>query len=189
MGEQAIKEFQEVLAMNPSNIAAIDGIGSIFYNMAGTPFTRSRYEESKSYDMKHIALRPQDPEPYRAIGVIDWTLAYRSQLDVRDQWRLAHPGKQLKDDEPMPDDVRAAYIKANSQLIDEGIAMLRKAIELRPDYDDAISYLNLLLRRKADEAATGAERTSLLQQADDLMLKANEIKQKKMEAAANPKGM
>ena len=58
----------------------------------------------------------------------------------------------------MPADVRDAYIKENGQLIDEGIDDLKKALELRPDYDDAMAYLNLLLRRKADEAATPDER-------------------------------
>jgi hypothetical protein len=57
-------------------------------------------------------------------------------------------------------------------------------LELRPDYDDAMAYLNLLLRRKADEAASPDERASLLKQADDLVDKAKEIKQKKMEAPA-----
>ena len=47
-----------------------------------------------------------------------------------------------------------------------------------------MAYLNLLLRRKADEAATPDERASLLKQADDLVEKAKEIKQKKMEAPA-----
>ena len=71
-------------------------------------------------------------------------------------------------------------------MIDEGIDDLQKAIELRPDYDDAMAYLNLLLRRKADEAATPDERASLLKQADDLVEKAKEIKQKKMETPAKP---
>ena len=84
----------------------------------------------------------------------------------------------------MPPDVRDEYTKENGQLIDEGIDKLRKALELRPDYDDAMAYLNLLLRRKADEAATPDERASLLKQADDLVDKAKEIKQKKMEAPA-----
>ena len=184
MGEQAVKEFQDVLTVDPNNISAIDGIGSILYNMAGTPFTPSRFEESKTYHMKHIALKPEDPDPYYWVGVIDWTLAYRSDLEKRGNWRLAHPGKPLKDDEPMPSDVRADYLKENGQLIDEGIANLHKAIELRPDYDDAMAYLNLLLRRKADEAATPDERASLLQQADELIDKAKEIKQKKMETPA-----
>jgi tetratricopeptide (TPR) repeat protein len=186
MGQQAVKEFQDVLSADANNISAIDGIGSILFNMAGTPYTRERFEESKTYHMKHIALKPEDPEPYYWIGVIDWTLTYRSNLETRGAWRLSHPGKALKDDDAMPPDVRGDYIKQNSQLIDEGINNLKKAIELRPDYDDAMAYLNLLLRRKADEAATPDERASLLKQADDLVEKAKEIKQKKMETPAKP---
>jgi tetratricopeptide (TPR) repeat protein len=186
MGQAAVKEFQDVLSADDKNISAIDGIGSILFNMAGTPYTRERFEESKKYHMKHIALKPEDPEPYYWIGVIDWTLTYRSNLETRGTWRLAHPGKPLKDEDPMPPDVRGSYIKDNGQLIDEGIDNLKKALELRPDYDDAMAYLNLLLRRKADEAATPDERASLLKQADDLVEKAKEIKQKKMEAPAKP---
>ena len=184
MGEAAVKEFQDVLSANPNDLSAIDGIGSILYNMAGTPYTRSRFEESKTYHMKHIALKPEDPEPYYWIGVIDWTLSYRSNLELRGKWRLDHPGKALKDDDAMPADVRDAYAKENGQLVDEGITNLQKAIQLRPDYDDAMAYLNLLLRRKADEAAAPTERADLLKQADDLVEKAKEIKQKKMETPA-----
>jgi len=185
MGQAAVKEFQDVLSADPNNISAIDGIGSILYNMAGTPYKREMFEESKTYHMKHIALKPEDPEPYYWIGVIDWTLTYRSNLEMRGKWRLAHlTAKTLKDDEPMPPDVRADYSKENSPLIEEGITNLKKALELRPDYDDAMAYLNLLLRRKADESATPDERASLLKEADQLVDKAKEIKQKKMEAPA-----
>jgi tetratricopeptide (TPR) repeat protein len=184
MGQAAVKEFQEVLSENGSDISAIDGIGSILYNMAGTPYKREMFEESKTYHVKHITLKPEDPEPYYWVGVIDWTLTYRANLEMRGKWRIDHPGKPLKDEDPMPPDVRGDYVKDNGQLIDEGITDLRKALELRPDYDDAMAYLNLLLRRKADEAATPDERASLLKQADDLVDKAKEIKQKKMEAPA-----
>jgi tetratricopeptide (TPR) repeat protein len=184
MGQAAVKEFQDVLSVDPNNISAIDGIGSILYNMAGTPYTKERFEESKTYHMKHIALKPEDPEPYYWIGVIDWTLTYRSNLEMRGKWRLDHAGKALKDDDAMPPDIRGDYIKDNSQLIDEGINNLKKALELRPDYDDAMAYMNLLLRRKADEATAPTERADLLKQADDLVEKAKEIKQKKMETPA-----
>jgi tetratricopeptide (TPR) repeat protein len=184
MGEAAVKEFQDVLTADANNISAIDGIGSILFNMAGTPYTPARFVESKTYHSRHIALKPEDPEPYYWIGVIDWTLTYRSNLVTRGTWRLAHAGKLLKDDEPMPPDVRDAYTKENGQLVDEGMDALKKALVLRPDYDDAMAYLNLLLRRKADEAATPGERASLLKQADDLVEKAKEIKQKKMETPA-----
>lgn len=188
MGQAAVKEFQDVLSIptEANNISAIDGIGSILFNMAGTPYSRQRFDESKTYHMKHIALKPEDPEPYYWIGVIDWTLSYRSNLETRGAWRLAHPGKPLKDDDPLPSDVRDAYSKENNEMIDEGMTDLKKALDLRPDYDDAMAYLNLLLRRKADEAATPDERASLLKQADEFVEKAKEIKQKKMETPAKP---
>jgi tetratricopeptide (TPR) repeat protein len=186
LGQAAVKEFQDVLTTDANNISAIDGIGSILFNMAGTPYSRQRFDESKTYHMKHIALKPEDPEPYYWIGVIDWTLSYRSNLETRGAWRLSHPGKPLKDDDPLPTDVRDAYTKDNGEMIDEGMTDLRKALELRPDYDDAMAYLNLLLRRKADEAATPDERASLLKQADEFVEKAKEIKQKKMETPAKP---
>ena len=184
MGEAAVKEFQDVLTADANNIPAIDGIGSILFNMAGTPYSRDKFEESKTYHQKHIALKPEDPEPYYWIAVIDWTLSYRSNLEMRGKWRLDHPGKALKDDDAMPNDIRDAYMKENGQMIDEGIDNLKKALDLRPDYDDAMAYQNLLLRRKADEAATPDERASLLKQADDFVEKAKEIKQKKMETPA-----
>ena len=184
MGNAAVKEFQDVLSVDPNNIPAIDGIGSILFNMAGTPYSREKFEESKSYHQKHIALKPEDPEPYYWIAVIDWTLSYRSNLEMRGKWRLDHPGKALKDDDPMPNDIRDAYIKENGQMIDEGIDGLKKALDLRPDYDDAMAYQNLLLRRKADEASSPDERAALLKQADDFVEKAKEIKQKKMETPA-----
>ena len=34
-------------------------------------------------------------------------------------------------------------------MIEDGIAELEKALQLRPDYDDAMAYLNLLYRERA----------------------------------------
>jgi len=38
LGNQAVNEFKEVLAIDPNNLSAIDGIGSILFQMAGTPY-------------------------------------------------------------------------------------------------------------------------------------------------------
>ena len=74
--------------------------------------------------------------------------------------------------------------KENGQLIDEGITDLRKAIDFGPITMTLWPISNLLLRRKRDEAMTFDERASLLKEADDLVDKAKEIKQKKMETPA-----
>src|SRR6266550_3702485 len=133
LGTQAVNEFKEVLQLDPNNLSAIDGIGSILFQMAGTPYDPKKFEESKSYHEKHIALKANDPEPYYWVGVIDWTLAFR----------------------------------ANN--------------ELRAEYDDAMAYLNLMYRRKADMVESADQRDDLLKQADALVDKVKEVKQKRAE--------
>ena len=182
-GDEAIAEYKSVLEKVPDNMSAIDGLASILYQMAGQPFDEKKFEESKVYHQKHIALKPQDPQPYYSIGVIDWAIAYRGNTEMRADYNKAHINKQVKDTDPLPPDVRTAYTQKYGPLVDDGIASLRKAVEVNPQYDDAMTYLNLLYRRKADMVESTAERDGLTKQADDLLDKVKEIKQKRAEQA------
>jgi tetratricopeptide (TPR) repeat protein len=185
-GQQAVTEFKEVLDKDPNNLSAIDGIGSILFQMAGQPFDEKRFEESKSYHQRHIQLKPEDPEPYYWIGVIDWTLAFRANGEMRIAYNKDNIKKQVKDTDPLPPAVRTDYATKYGAVIEEGITDLQKAISLRPDYDDAMAYLNLLYRRKADMVETPDERANLLKQADDLVDKVKEIKQKRADQPQQP---
>lgn len=180
-GQEAIAEYQGVLEKAPDNLSAIDGLASILYQMAGQPFDQKKFEQSKDYHQKHISLKPQDPQPYYSIGVIDWALAYRGNTETRADYNKAHINKQIKDTDPLPPDVRASYSQKYGPMVDDGINSLKKAIELKPDYDDAMTYLNLLYRRKADMVESASERDALTKQADDLLDKVKEIKQKRAE--------
>jgi tetratricopeptide (TPR) repeat protein len=180
-GNQAVAEFKEVLEKDPNNVSAIDGIGSILFQMGGQPFDPKKFEESKSYHQKHIQLKPEDPEPYYWMGVIDWTLAFRANGEMRMDYNKNNIRKQVKDTDPLPAAIRSDYASKYGQLIDEGVTDLQKAISIRPDYDDAMAYLNLLYRRKADMVESKEEREQLLKQADDLVDKVKEIKQKRSE--------
>jgi tetratricopeptide (TPR) repeat protein len=180
-GNQAVAEFKEVLDKDPNNLSAIDGIGSILFQMGGQPFDPKKFEESKTYHQRHIQLKPDDPEPYYWIGVIDWTLAFRANGEMRMDYNKNNIRKQVKDTDPLPTAIRSEYASKYGQLIDEGVADLQKAISIKPDYDDAMAYLNLLYRRKADMVESKEEREALLKQADDLVDKVKEIKQKRSE--------
>jgi len=186
LGTQAVNEFKEVLQLDPNNLSAIDGIGSILFQMAGTPYDPKKFEESKSYHQKHIELKPNDPEPYYWIGVIDWTLAFRGNGELRAAYNREHVNKQVRDDDPLPPAVRGEYVSKYGALVDEGVAYLQKSIQLRPDYDDAMAYLNLLYRRKADMVESADERANLKKQADELIDKVKEIKQKRAEQPQQP---
>jgi tetratricopeptide (TPR) repeat protein len=181
MGEQAINEYKEVLATDPNNLSAIDGIGAILYNMGGTPFDAKKFEESKQYHLKHIQIKPDDPESYYWIGVIDWSLAYRGNKDMRADYN--NKGKKpVKDTDPMPAQLATDFRAKQGAIVDEGIQNLQKAIQIKPDYDDAMAYLNLLYRQKADMETDAKARDEDIKTADDLVEKVKAIKQKKMEA-------
>ncbi len=180
IGQQAVSEFQDVLTVDSGNLSALDGIGSMLYNMAGTPFDPDKYNQSKQYHQKHIQLKPDDPEPFYWVGVIDWTLAYRGNAEARQAYNIQNQKKQLKESDPLPDKVRDQFTQQYGSLVDEGMNMLQKATELRPDYADAMAYQSLLLRQKAD-MVDSSTRASLEKQADDLLDKVKDIKQKAAE--------
>lgn len=185
-GQEAIAEYRSVLEKDANNMSAIDGLASILYQMAGQPFDAKKFEESKEYHEKHIALKPSDPAPYYSVGVIDWALAYRGNTELRADYNKAHINKQIKDTDPLPPDLRKEYTDKYQAMVDDGIKSLQTAIQLKPDYDDAMTYLNLLYRRKADMVESAAERDALTKQADDLLDKVKEIKQKRAEQPQQP---
>lgn len=186
LGRKSVEEFRGVLDIDQQNLSAIDGIGSILFQMAGTPYDPAKFEESKSFHQRHVQIKPNDPEPYYWVGVIDWTLSFRANNELRARYNQVHLAHQLKDTEPLLPDVREEYVREYGPMIDEGIKCMRQAITLRPDYDDAMAYLNLLYRRKADAVADPSERSDLLLMADYLIDRVKDIKIKRAEQPSHP---
>ena len=181
-GEAAIAEFRELLKTQPGNLTAIDGIGSLLFQMAGQPFDADKFAESKSFHREHITLRLQDPEPYYWVAVIDWTLSFLADRELRAGFNQhARGDEQLGAADSLPASLREQYRQEYGAVIGEGIESLKHAIELRADYDDAMAYLNLLYRRKADALAYESERAELTAIADEWLDKLKEIKQKRLE--------
>lgn len=177
IGKQAVEEFQQVLKGDPANLSAIDRIGSLLYNMGGTsPYNQKLLLESKEYHLEHTRLKPDDPEPYYWIGIIDWSIAYRTERQMREDWKQ-RTAEELPETEFLPESLRQQLEKRTKDLVAEGMTNLKKAIELRPDYDDAIAYLNLMYRRKAEIDADPNKRDEDTETADELVHKIQLIKE------------
>jgi hypothetical protein len=185
-GERALDEYKGVLEMDAANLTALDGAGSVLYGIAGNPFDADKLNESKTYHQRHIELRPNDPEPYYWIGVIDWTICYKANLNLRADWSKENPNANLAPAAPLPDAVRQDFANKYASTVNEGIARQKKAIELKPDYDDAMAYLNLLYRLKADMEPTQDARGEDLRAAEQLVDQVKAIKEKRMQES-NPK--
>lgn len=160
-------------------------MGSLLYNMAATPFSPEKFQESKKYHMRHIELSPNDADPYYWVGLIDWTLVYHTNQGYRADYNKAHPTKQIRDDQPLPAESRDKFREQEAPLVEEGVSMMKKAIERRADFDDAMAYLSLLYRQKSDMVSDPAERDDLQKQADALLDQVKQIKQKKANAQTN----
>jgi tetratricopeptide (TPR) repeat protein len=185
MADEAIKQYNDILSRDPNNLSAIDNMGSLLYNMANPPFSPETYEKSKQFHLKHIALSPNDADPYYWVGLIDWTLTWHANQQLRADYNHAHPTKQIKDDQPLPADLRDQFTAKNSAMVEDGISSMKKAIDRRADYDDAMAYLSLLYRQKGDMTSNPSERDDLLKQADALLDQVKQIKQKKANAQSN----
>jgi tetratricopeptide (TPR) repeat protein len=138
--QQAISMFQEVLDKDPSDVNSMKQIAGIYYNI-------KKLDEAKKWQMKVLAVDPKDPEAAYTIGSIDWTLAHEHVLA-----ELAPAG--ITDDgegnAKAPKKVMEPLKAENGTLVEEGLHYLLQAVDNRPNYDDAMAYLNLIYRRKAD---------------------------------------
>src|SRR5487761_10525 len=185
--EQAVAVWKEVLQNDPNNTTALGGIGSMYYNMAGTPFDRDMMEQAKTYQQKVMQINPNDPTPYYWVGVIDYWIAFRTNAELRADYN-EKARKPIKELDPLPPAVRDQFIQKEGATVDDGIQSLQHAIQLKPDYANAMAYLNLLLREKADMETTLEARNADEKQADDLLEKVKEINQKQMTAPPSSSG-
>jgi hypothetical protein len=75
-------------------------------------------------------------------------------------------------------------------FIQDGMDDLTKALALRPDYDDAMAYMNLLYRERADlECTDPAARAADLKTADEWVDKTMATKKAKAEKQPGVQGI
>jgi tetratricopeptide (TPR) repeat protein len=136
----AIQNFQKVLDEKPDDINSMKGIASVYFNI-------DKYDQAKQWQLKVLQADPQDAEAAYTIGSVDWRLAYRNAVKALRDVGMTDDGQG---NPKMPKKTCQELVKENTPLVDQGIEYLQKAIQIRPNYDDAMSYLQLTYRRKAD---------------------------------------
>jgi tetratricopeptide (TPR) repeat protein len=128
-------------------------------------FKKGDFDNGVYWLKKRLEVEGNNPEVYYLIGVQAWDRSYN-----------------FPDLDPA----------LRAQIVDEGMQALNKAVQLKPDYFEAISYINLLWREKAKMETDPAKKqedidlaNKYLQQALDLRKQALE-KEKAAQAAATP---
>ena len=182
VGKQAIAAYEDVLTHDPpldQQVNAIESMAQVYYNMKD-------FDKSKELQKRVITIEPGNPDAYNWIGHLDWDICYPRRMQVRKDLNIANPTDPKKPGilPPLPEKARADLAEQNGPLIDEGIQMLEKAVELRPNDFTALSYLNLMYREKADVEKNSADREADLQKADELTQRALGIRKQETEKAS-----
>jgi tetratricopeptide (TPR) repeat protein len=160
--QQAIDTFQQVLVEDPTDVNSLKGVASLYFNI-------KKLDEARDWQKKVLAIDPKDAEAAYTVGVIDWTQAHENLLKM-----LANNDDGVGNVKLLTKNNCTEIQKENAPLVEEGLKYLNQAIENRPGYDDAMSYLNLTYRRKADVDCGNEEARK------DDVAKANDWSQKAM---------
>jgi tetratricopeptide (TPR) repeat protein len=175
MAAAAQDQFQQVLSQDPKNELAVASIASLLFN-------EKKLDEAEQWNLKLIGINPKAKDAYYTLGVIAWTKALVADGEAR-----AKMGMKPEDPGPLKDKkVRVEVAVKNSPIVDEGIKDLDKALQLDPEYDDAMAYENLLYRQKADLEETPEAYKADIDKANDYFQKT--IDTRKIKAERKPTG-
>jgi tetratricopeptide (TPR) repeat protein len=171
LATKALDQYSEILRSNPNDVESLKGVAYLKLQLNNFDAARQAYA-------KAIALEPNDPELLYAAGVANWSMADR-EITAEKEKVDAESEYSLILSEACPD-VRAKSLGT----VDGGIAMLNKAISLRKDYVDAMMYMELLYRLRADlECENKKSYQADMKQSEEWSGRAAAARKKQAEAA------
>jgi tetratricopeptide (TPR) repeat protein len=131
--------YQAQLSSDPLNVGAINGLIQTYSRW-------DRWDDALTWMTRRAEIEPRDAEAQYGVGVFIWSHLFqkggsgdKATFDPRPEAKQVPP---LPGEGEIPDSER-------ERLADIGIAHLEKALALRPQYREAMIYLNLLYRQKS----------------------------------------
>jgi tetratricopeptide (TPR) repeat protein len=125
---------------------------AVYMQLAGFYNRQGEFEKTIEALEQRAQMEPNNPEAFYTISTYYWDKAFRD-------FRLKDADKRV--------------------YIDKGIEAATKAIDINPNYMEALTYKNLLLRLKGNLEQDPAKRAALYKEADTLRNKAIELQKKK----------
>jgi tetratricopeptide (TPR) repeat protein len=181
--QMAKDEFLKVLEKDDKNTTALASLASLSYNQASSltgDKKVEKFDEAAKWYKKLIEVDPKNKEAYYSLGVIAWAKWYPALMTARAELRMKPEDPGPVKDKKVKDELKEKY----SAMVDDGIANLQKALDLDKEYDDAMAYINLLIRERADLVDNPDDYKKQIEVADSWVQKA--LDTKKLKAARQP---
>lgn len=168
MAQLANDEFVKVVDQDPRNIVAMSSLASLYLN-------QKKWDDALEWYGKLTAVDPNHADAYYSIGFIAWSKWYPAYAAAR-----AKLGMKPQDPGPIPDPSVRQDLKANyGPALEAGMQALDRALQINPQYDDAMAYMNLFIRERADLRDTPEEYQQDIVTADQWVQKALATKRTK----------
>jgi tetratricopeptide (TPR) repeat protein len=148
--QQSIDIFKEVLAKDPTDVNSLKQVAGIYFSIAN-PSDNAKWLDNlgnaKIWQEKVLAVDPKDPEAAYTVGVIDWMEAHANLLSALQSAGINDDGNG---NQKAPKKLMEPIKAQNGPLVDESLKYLNQAVENRANYEEAMTYLNLDYRAKAN---------------------------------------
>lgn len=189
--DSALKEFQTALNSNldaKNKLIAMQSLASLYLNMKD-------FKDAEEWNKKVIAADPQNKDAYYTLGLIAWTQfvqPWREAITAQGlrpedpgPLKVTPPAKGKKKGAEPPPDLKAELKAKYWQSLTDGIEDEKKALQIDPDYENAMSFMNLLYRYRAILDDTKEQYDADMKQADDWTQKSLETKKRKAKKKAD----
>jgi tetratricopeptide (TPR) repeat protein len=145
-----------------------------------------RYDDAEAQLLKAREVKPKQPEVYAALSAY-----YNRQGEFDKTVEALNTAADLQPENPQGYQLVAVFYweKAfkdkrltaaqQGEYIAKGIDGTDKALKLNPDYAEALTYKNILLRMQANLEKDMTKRAALIKQAEELQNRAMELRKKK----------
>jgi tetratricopeptide (TPR) repeat protein len=182
--DTAIDAFQKFLIDNPNDTKIEDYLLATYVNA-------DKYDEALKFLDQRVQQKPEEASKLTQArfnilakaGRLDEAVKQVNQLPAADRpaslysigtaaWQKVYQDKGTLN------------FEAKNQLIDMGLSTEKQAMDLKPNYSDAMFYYGLLFREKAKIETDGAKRLEYEKSANEWATKGNDLRKQQLAQAA-----
>lgn len=138
--DDLVAHYQEQLKNAPQNLEAINALIQIYSR-------RERWDDALHWTQRRAEIAQRDAEAQYTVGVFIWNRLF--QRGGHGERATYNPSGDVAATPPPPFNEGDIVGEERVRLADLGIAYLEKALALRPNYREAMTYLNLIYRQKS----------------------------------------
>lgn len=177
MARAAYDQFMKVLDQDTRNTVAMASVASLY-------LYQKKWDDAQQWYEKLVAVDPNNADAYYSLGFIAWSKWYPAYGTARVELGMKQDDPGPIKDKKVKQELKTKWLPT----INAGLQALDKTLQINPEYEDAMSYENLLIRERADLLDSKEEYDAAIKVANDWVQKALETKKIKADRKEKKSG-